>query len=499
MWATGPAAEMFGSFRVRLIATVITLVAVTAGLVAVTSFVLVRNSLRSQLVDDSVARAEFNITALATSDQLATDAGSEEFAASGLVDRFLLRGTDGVYVEFPDGDPFASSLGLLAADELLSDQVREIVARNEYGYEFLTVDGNPTLAVGGRRQPAGPDFYFFYSAENTDSALSQLANVLALAGIGVLVLGALGAGLIARRVLRPVAEAGHAAGRMAEGDLSVRVPAETSDELGQLGVAFNQMAAALEQQIGALLEAHDRERRFVADVSHELRTPITALVNEAAMLERRLDDLPATERRVGEMLVTDVGRLRTLIEDLLEISRLDAGSVTPDSTDVDLPRFLDAVIADRHPAAALDVADSMVSVHTNRRSLERIVGNLLDNARHHAPGATVAVAALITADELRITVADDGPGVAAGELTNLFDRFYKTDASRQGGSGLGLAIARQHARHLGGDLTARPGSETGLIFELSVPVTQPLHGGDRAETLDADPEGEERHPPRRTS
>jgi signal transduction histidine kinase len=490
---------MFGSFRVRLIATVIALVAVTAGLVAVTSFVLVRNSLRSQLVDDSVARAEFNITVLATADQLAPNADREDFEASGLVDRFLLRDTDGIYVEFPDGDTFASSLGLLAADDLLSDDIRAIITRNEYGYEFLTIDGNPTLAVGGRRPPAGPDFYFFYSADDTDNALSQLGKVLALAGIGVLVLGALGAGLIARGVLRPVAVAGQAAGRMAEGDLSVRLPAETNDELGQLAVAFNQMAAALEQQIGALLKAHDRERRFVADVSHELRTPITALVNEAAMLERRLDELPATDRRVGEMLVADVGRLRNLIEDLLEVSRLDAGSTTSDTSDVDLPRFLGAVIADRHPAAALNIADSMVSVRTDRRSLERIIGNLLDNARHHAPDAATTVTAIIDADTLSITVADNGPGVAPGDLPNLFDRFYKADTSRQGGSGLGLAIARQHALHLGGDLTARPGPDAGMIFELRLPVTQPLHASDGAENPMSDPEGEDESPPRRTT
>jgi two-component system sensor histidine kinase MtrB len=490
---------MFGSFRVRLIATVIVLVAVTAGLVAVTSFVLVRNSLRSQLVDDSVARAEFNITVLASLDQLSPDADLEEFEASGLVDRFLLRGTGGVYVEFPDGDPFASSLGLLAADELLSGEIREIVDRNEYGYEFLTIDGNPTLAVGGRRQPTGPDFYFFYSAEDTDSALSQLGRVLALAGIGMLVLGALGAGMISSRVLRPVAVAGRAAGRMAEGDLSVRVPAETSDELGQMAIAFNQMAAALELQIGALLEAHDRERRFVADVSHELRTPITALVNEAAMLERRLDELPATDRRVGEMLVTDVGRLRTLIEDLLEISRLDAGSATPDASDVDLPRFLGAVIADRHPAATLLISDSMASVRTDRRSLERIVGNLLDNARRHAPDAAATVTAVVEVDMLHIDVADDGPGVAPDELPNLFDRFYKADSSRQGGSGLGLAIARQHARQLGGDLTAQPGAHAGMVFELRLPVTHSLHASDGAEIPESDPEGEEESPPRRKS
>lgn len=490
---------MFGSFRVRLTATVIALVGLTAGFVAVTSFVLVRNSLRSQLVEESVARAEFNITVLASTDQLASDAGREEFEASGLIDRFVLRGTDGVYVEFADGKTFSSSLGLLAADELLSPELRGIVARNEYGFEFLTVEDIPTLAVGGRRPPAGPDFYFFYSAEETDSALSQLGKVLAVAGVGIVAFAALGAGLIARRVLRPVAIAARAAGLMAEGDLSVRLPAETSDELGRLAVAFNLMAASLEREIGALLEAQAREHRFVADVSHELRTPITALVNEAARLEHRFDELPATDRRVGQMLITDVGRLRRLVEDLLEVSRLDAQTGVADSSVVDLPRFLEAVIADRFPTAELALSDSIGTIHTDRRSLERIVGNLLDNAASHAPNSAVIVTVDIGAGDLEITVADSGPGVATEDLPHLFDRFYKVDSSRQGGSGLGLAIARQHARHLGGDLTVRAGADAGLTFELRMPVTQLLHPGDPAENLDSHPEGEEKSTPRSTS
>ncbi len=490
---------MFGSFRARLIATVIALVGLTAGFVAVTSFVLVRNSLRGQLVEEAVARAEFNITVLASTDQLAADAGRDEFQASGLVDRFVLRGTDGVYVEFANGESFASSLGLLAADDLLSPKIRGIVERAEYGFEFLTVEDTPTLAVGGRRPPSGPDFYFFYSAEETDSALSQLGRVLAVAGIGILAFAALGAGLIARRVLRPVAIAARAAGIMAQGDLSVRLPAETGDELGKLAVAFNQMAASLEREIGALLEAQGRERRFVADVSHELRTPITALVNEAARLEHRFQELPDTDRRVGEMLVTDVGRLRHLVEDLLEVSRLDATMSAADLSVVDLPRFLEAVIADRHPAADLTISDSIGTIHADRRSLERIIGNLLDNARSHAPDSTVTITADIRAGELEIAVTDNGPGVAEEDLPHLFDRFYKVDSSRQGGSGLGLAIARQHARHVGGDLTVRSGSEVGLTFDLRMPVTQPLHPGDPAENSVPHPEGEEKSTPRSTS
>jgi two-component system sensor histidine kinase MtrB len=268
---------------------------------------------------------------------------------------------------------------------------------------------------------------------------------------------------------------------MAEGDLGVRLPAETNDELGSLAVAFNQMASSLEQQIWALVEAHDRERRFVGDVSHELRTPLTALVNEAAMLRGRLDELPDTERRIGEMLVEDVARLRTLVEDLLEVSRLDSAPTAPESTIVDLPRFLAAVIADRHPDAALDVGEISGPIRTDRRSLERIIGNLLDNAKRHAPEAQVTVSARLAAGVLLIAVADEGPGVPEEAVPHLFDRFYKTDPARRGGSGLGLAIALQHARRLGGDLVAVPRARQGLRFELEIPVTDSLHSGDVVE------------------
>ncbi len=482
---------MFRSFRTRLIVTVIALVAVTAGFVGVLSYVLVRNSLRAQLIEDAVDRAGFNISVLASTEQLPDDAGPDEFEASRLSDRFLLRGTGGVYVEFADGQTFSSSLGLLDAGDLISTELRTIVAEGRFGYEFMTVGESTDLVVAGRRPPGGPDFYFFFDAADVDNTLNQLARVLAIAGAAILLVGALGAGLIARRVLRPVAVASRAAGVMAEGDLSVRVPAETADELGRMAEAFNRMAASLEAQIKALQDAHDREQRFVADVSHELRTPLTALVNEAAMLQHRLDDLTATDRRIGEMLVADVDRLRTLVEDLLEVSRLDSAPTAPEASDVDLAKFLAAVIADRHPGASLGEMRSEPTVHADRRSLERIVGNLLDNAAAHAPGAAVEVVASLEDGLLTIRVSDDGPGVPVDELPRLFDRFYKTDASRQGGSGLGLAIARQHARRLGGDIGVRTAATGGLEFVVQIPVTEPLRSGDGPEKPAMHPDGEE--------
>jgi signal transduction histidine kinase len=486
-WATGRVAELLKSFRSRLIATVIGLIAVTAGLVAVSSYALVRNSLRSQLVEDSVARTEFNITVLATPDQLPPDASASEFEASGLTDRFLLRGSSGVFVEFADNDTFSSSLGLVAADELVSAELQALVAGGNYGYEFIDLDGDPTLVVGGRRPPTGPDFYFFYPADSVDNALSQVARVLVAVSAFVLLVGALVAGLIARRVLRPVAVVGEAAGLMAQGDFGVRLPADTNDELGKLAVAFNEMAASLEQQIAALVAAHSRERRFVADVSHELRTPLTALVNEAARLQPSLAGLSEIDRRVGGMLVADVARLRKLVEDLLEVSRPESARTSNESL-VDLPGFLEAVVADRHPAAELRTDHSIGMVRLDGRSLERIIGNLLDNARNHAPDARVDVVTGLDSNGLQIAVADRGPGVPEAELPHLFDRFYKTDSSRQGGSGLGLAIARQHAERLGGSLVVRNANPHGLVFELRLPVTESLHPGDLDEISVTDPD-----------
>ena len=337
---------------------------------------------------------------------------------------------------------------------------------------------------------AGSAIIFFYRAEAVEDALAQLWRLLTVAGFAVVLLGTVAANLVARRVLRPVAEAGWAAQSMAEGDLSVRLPVESDDEIGKWAEAFNQMATSLEQQITALQEAQEHERRFVADVSHELRTPITALVNEAAALVKHLDALSDSGRHVGEMLIGDVDRMRRLVEDLLEISRLETG-IPVDVSVVEVEPFLDAIIAERHPGTRLRVVGIEDRVPVDRRALERIVGNLLDNAFIHASGASTTVTVSADAGVLRIAVADEGPGVADSDLDRLFDRFYKSDSAGRGGSGLGLAIARQHARHLGGALTVRRGMARGLVFEVMVPVADLLPAGDGDATSQCEPvEGE---------
>jgi two-component system sensor histidine kinase MtrB len=291
------------------------------------------------------------------------------------------------------------------------------------------------------------------------------------------------AGLTSRWLLRPLAEAGRAARRIAAGDLSARVPERGRDEVGRWAADFNRMADGLERTIARLDAAQQQNRLFVADVAHELRTPVTALVVEASLLEGRLGALPDESRRAAELLVADVRRLRILVEDLMEISRFDAGAERPSSEPVDLGRIVTGAVAARLPGAAVALPDRPLIVDSDARRLDRILGNLLDNAREHAPGAPVEVALQATRDGPVITVADRGPGVPGDAVAHLFERFYKANRSRAGGSsGLGLAIAAEHAELMGGSLRARARPGGGMVFALWLPVTGPLPAGDRPDT-----------------
>lgn len=267
---------------------------------------------------------------------------------------------------------------------------------------------------------------------------------------------------------------------MAEGLLATRLPVRGRDEFSDWAAAFNDMAQALQTKIDDLSRAEARERRFTADVAHELRTPVTALVAAASLLADRLDTLPDDSRRAAELLVADVVRLRTLVEELMEISRLDAGREAVSLASVPALAPLRGLVAAHGWAGRVVVAGDEAVLRTDPRRLERVLVNLVGNAVTHGQGevrASVARAGPLLVYE----VSDQGPGIAAEHLPHVFDRFYKADPARSGrGSGLGLAIARENARLLGGRLTVRSTPGVGTTFQLALPVTPP----------DADPGGE---------
>ena len=290
------------------------------------------------------------------------------------------------------------------------------------------------------------------------------------------------AGLIARRILRPIASGRTAAARIAAGDLAVRLAVDGDDELAGWAAEFNRMADSLATTIRRLETSQQQNRRFVADVSHELRTPIAALVAEASLIESKLDRLDGDGRRAAELLVADVRRLRTLVDDLMELSRFDAAAEAVVLEPVDLGRVVMAIAEARLPAASVGLPPRPVLVESDIRRLDRILGNLLDNARIHAPGAPVEIRILPGPREVSISVSDRGPGAEPAVLAHVFERFFKAEPSRSttdnATSGLGLAIAAEHAALLGGTLEVARRDGGGLIFTLTLPVTGSLPAGD---------------------
>lgn len=463
--------------RARLTATLLALVALTASVLGVGSYLFVDYGLHEQARNDAADQARFDLSVLIP-DRLPADPTVDDVTASRLAETFRQRGVETI-VDLGQGDPYLSNNDLLGALVRLPPDLKTRVATGELAYAWTEVGAAPVLVVGGRLVPSGPDFYFIHDVTTLEETLARLRLALGGGALALVIVALLAARAVARGVLSPVEAAGRAAERIERGDLSARVPVTSRDEFGVWAERFNRMAAALGETIGRLEAAQAQNRRFVADVSHELRTPLGALVAEASMLRDHLEALPPDSRRAGELLIADIARLRTLVDDLMELSRFDAAAEQVAVEPVELGRLVRTVAEARLPEARVVLPDERVVIETDHRRLERILGNLLDNAREHAPGSPVEVEFALTGAEAVLAVSDGGPGVPEDRLARIFERFYKTDPSRHdGSSGLGLAIAAEHAALLGGSLRAMNRSTGGLRIELHLPVTGSLHGGD---------------------
>ena len=469
--------------RARLTVTLVALVALTAILLGAGAYLFVATRLHDQALSDAAAQARFDLSVTVPNAGLPSGPTSDDVVDSRLLEIFRQREVMAI-IDLGHGAS-SHSEGLDGVLETLPDDLTRRVVDGELAYTWMTVAGRPRLVVGGRIVGGadghlGPAFYFVHDQTALEDALGQLRLALMVGTIVLILVALLVARVIARGVLAPVEAAGRAAERIERGDLAARVPVTSDDEFGTWAERFNRMADALAQTIGRLEAAEAQNRRFVADVAHELRTPLAALVAEASIVREHLDALPPESRRAGELLVADVGRLRTLVDELMEISRFDAGAERIALEPVDLGRLVETVTTARLPGARLVLPDERLVVETDPRRLERILGNVLDNAREHAAGASVDVTLSAGTETIVLAMADRGPGVPADQLGRLFERFYKADPSRHGGSsGLGLAIAAEHAALLGGSLSATNRPDGGLRVELRLPVTGSLPGGDR--------------------
>lgn len=448
-------------FRRRLTIAFMLAVGAGAAALAVGSYVVVRHNLLADSVHSAARQARRNLEIAPGYKRTDT-----------LLNAYEGRGFETVGVK--RGLTFQSSFSVGLPG--VPAELRRLVRQGRLGYQRETVAGTHYLVVGG---PAADrsELYFFFSEQSLRHELVVLRDIL-LAGLGIVVLlAALTGAVLARRTLRPVAQASAAAHSVAEGLLETRLPVEGRDEFGAWAQAFNEMAAALEAKIEALSAAQARERRFTADVAHELRTPLTGLVGEASLLAEHLERMPPESRRPAELLISDVGRLRRLVEELMEISRLDAGAESVQAVTVDLASVTVAILRARGWSERVRLEAEETVVSTDPRRLERVVANLVGNALEHGDGVSVQVGR--DGSGAFVEVADQGPGIPPEHLPHLFERFYKADPARTGhGSGLGLAIAQENARLLGGEIRVWSEPGAGSRFTLRLSVAEPLRDGD---------------------
>jgi len=443
--------------RGRLIVAFVLVAAVSAGALAVASYLLVRQArLQGSLTTSAVqAREDLNLAATITYPE-----------AGSFVRAYEQRGTHAVLI-FPGGRRVASDTQV---DPPIPAALRTLVRQGQLGYQRMDIGGRPYLAVAGRVPGSAAELYLFFPEQSIERNLAQLRNILAAAWLGVLLLAALVGRALARRTLEPVARASEAARLIAGGRLDTRLPVSAADEFGTWAATFNEMADALEAKIAALSAAQARELRFTANVAHELRTPLAALVAGASLLSDQVSDLPEPARRPVELLIADVSRLRTLVAELMEISRLDAGSEPVQRRLVDVRSLVTALITARGLADRVITDGEPLRLTTDPRRVERILANLVGNAVEHS-GRDVRVRTGTDGAYGYVDVADAGPGIPPEHLPHVFERFYKADSARtSAGSGLGLAIAQENARLLGGHISVTSDVRRGSVFRLVLPL-----------------------------
>ncbi|MGX7827787.1 MtrAB system histidine kinase MtrB [Actinokineospora sp. 24-640] len=330
--------------------------------------------------------------------------------------------------------------------------------------------------------PPALQLYMLYPLDSEKRTVAVVQKTLIVGGIVLLILLAGITNLVTRQVVMPVRRAARAAERFAEGELDERMVVVGEDDVARLAQSYNEMAESIERQIRQLEDFGQLQRRFTSDVSHELRTPLTTVRMAADVLHASRKQFPAGLARSTELLVDELDRFETLLADLLEISRLDAGVEELIADEADLRDIVRRAVESVRVIArntgtelVIDLPAERVLAEVESRRIERILRNLLGNAVDHADGKPVELRMAADDDAVSITVRDYGVGLRPGEADLVFNRFWRADASRNrqtGGTGLGLAISLEDARLHGGGLDAWGEPEVGACFRLTVPRCQ---------------------------
>ena len=493
-----------GSIQVRVVATTLALSLVVMGLLATTLMRQISGGLQQAQVESAVddtaagvasARAQLQATESidpATVGQLLTlvvqnlaSAG----AASGRYDVVLLPAPRAPADASAASRATRTSRGVEPTS--VPERLRETVRSGSSVYWTPTTvayaDGTsePGLAVGAQVPVPSIglyELYYLFPLGQQAATLDLVArSVASVAVLVVLLLGGI-ALLVARQVAVPVQQAARTAEQLAAGALDERMavpPGDPKDELGRLAQSFNHMAGSLQQQITRLEELSRLQQRFVSDVSHELRTPLTTVRMAADLLHDGSEMLDPGTRRASELMQSELDRFESLLSDLLEISRIDAGAAGLDLEQVDLRDVvssvcdgLSAVARDAHTDLVLALPPHEAVAVLDPRRVARILRNLVANAIEHGEARPVQITVGANDEAVAVSVRDHGIGLDPEKLELVFNRFWRADPARArttGGSGLGLAISLEDARIHGGDLSAWGEPGHGSCFRLTLP------------------------------
>jgi two-component system sensor histidine kinase MtrB len=396
----------------------------------------------------------------------------------------VLHGTDGVVTAF---DP---NIGFKHVPASLADRVTN---HSELAYVYIRspIGAGRMLVVGAPIRIDESDVgvqqaYFFYPLNFQEETLAKLSNFLLIVGAGLLAAVVILAAISIGRVLKPIQRARDVAEEIAAGNLAARIPQATSqDDFGKLAESFNRMTDNLAQKIGELEHVGSLQARFVSDVSHELRTPLATVRMAADYIHAARTGLPPDAQRAAVLLERELERFENLLEDLLEISRFDAGVINLEPVEVDLSGLLDEVVDALDPIAhgrkvdvglEVDRSQGQPLVAADPRRLDRVFSNLVKNAIEHTVEGGVRIWVGRRAHDVVVTVADEGEGIPAEDLPHIFERFYRADVHRArtlGGTGLGLAIALENVNLHRGSIDVQSEVGRGSTFTVTLPAIDP--------------------------
>jgi two-component system, OmpR family, sensor histidine kinase MtrB len=464
---------------------------------------------------EEIDRARSTVSGIVGGEETRSLDSSLQLARNTLIDRTADAGPglagafDAVLVVPGDGPRAATAAGPV---QQIPTALREFVKAGQVSYQYATVHtegfSGPALIIGSPTSSpvTNLELYLIFPLNNEESTIALVRGTMATGAVVLLGLLAAIALVVARQIVLPVRSASRIAERFAEGHLTERMPVRGEDDMARLAVSFNDMAESLHRQITQLEEFGNLQRRFTSDVSHELRTPLTTVRMAADLIHDHNEELDPALRRSTELMVSELDRFETLLNDLLEISRHDAGVAELSVEAVDLRATVQSALdnvghlaADADIELIVDMPSDDVIAEVDPRRVERILRNLIANAIDHAEHKPVRIRMGVDEDTVAVTVRDFGVGLRPGEEKLVFSRFWRSDPSRvrqSGGTGLGLAISIEDARLHQGRLEAWGEPGKGACFRLTLTLVR----GHKVTTspLPLKPVGPE-HAPRRTA